>query len=156
MYVKLPAQLQYLAMLVAFTCINNHLKNESLPLIFIMRKWSKIIIYLTQLTTRSMGVVSSWSFGSSEVSLACITSMCSVQRFPGGQSLHLAFGSSFYPHPFPLYSSTEKSGDRCLVPLAWGLMAGGCWFASHGGITLSRGWLCQKLKPPDKLGTHLH
>ena len=37
-YVKLPAQLQYLAMLVAFTCINNHLKNGSLPLIFIMCK----------------------------------------------------------------------------------------------------------------------
>ena len=27
--------------------------------------------------------------------------------------------------------------------LAWGLMAGGRGFASHGGATLSRGWLCQ-------------
>ena len=25
--------------------------------------------------------------------------------------------------------------DRCLVPLAWGLMAGGRGFASHGGCT---------------------
>ena len=74
-----------------------------------MHKWSKIIIYLTQLTTRSTGVVSSWSFGWSAVNLACVTSMCSVQCFPGGHSLHLAFGSYFYPHPFPLYSSTDKS-----------------------------------------------
>ena len=108
-YVNLPAQLQYLAMLVAFTCINNHLKNGSLPLIFITHKWSKIIIYLTQLTTRSTGVVSGRSFGSSVVSLACITSVCSVQRFPGGHSLYLALGSSFYPHPSHLYSSTDKS-----------------------------------------------
>ena len=43
------------------------------------------------------------------VSLACITSMCSVQCFPGGHSLRLAFGSFFYPHPSPLYSSTDKS-----------------------------------------------
>ena len=53
-------------------------------------------IYLTQLTTRSGGVVSGQSFGSSTVSLACITSMCSVQCFPGGHSLRLAFGSFFY------------------------------------------------------------
>ena len=142
-------------MLVAFTCINNHFKkNGSLPLIFIMHKWSKIVIYLTQLATRSTGVVSSWSFGWSPVNLACVTSMCSVQSFPGGHSLHLAFGSSFYPHPFPLYSSTDKSGERCLVPLVWGLMAGGHWFASHWGATLSRSWLCQKWKPLDILGTH--
>ena len=32
--------------------------------------------------------------------------------------------------------------DRCLARLAWGVMAGGCRFASHGGVTLSRGWLC--------------
>ena len=44
----------------------------------------------------SKGLVSSQSFGSSAVSLACITSMCSVQRFPGGHCLHLAFGSFFY------------------------------------------------------------
>ena len=37
--------------------------------------------------------------------------------------------------------------DRCLVPLAWGLMAGGHGFASHGATTLSRGWLCQGGSP---------
>ena len=41
-------------------------------------------------------MVSGQSFGSSTVSLACITSVCSVQRFPGGHSLRLAFGSLFY------------------------------------------------------------
>ena len=35
-------------------------------------------------------------------------------------------------------------------------MAGGRGFASHGGITLSRGWLCQRWKPLDIPGTHLH
>ena len=45
-----------------------------------------------------------------------------------GLSLRLAFGSFFsffYPHPsspfiFPLINQC----DRCLVPLAWGLMVG--------------------------------
>jgi len=37
-------------------------------------------------------VVSGRSFGSSVVSLACITSMCSVQCFRGDHSLRLAFG----------------------------------------------------------------
>ena len=54
-------------------------------------------------------MVSGQSFGSSTVSLACITSLYSVQRFPGGHSLCLAFGSFFYPHPSTLYSSTDKS-----------------------------------------------
>ena len=108
-------------------------------------------LLLTQLTTRSMGVFSGQSFGSSAVGLACITSMCSVQHFPAGHSLCLAFGSFFYPHPSPpLYSSTVNQCDRCLVPLARGH-----GFASHGGITLSRGWLCQRWKPLDILGIHL-
>ena len=46
-------------------------------------------------------MVSGQSFGSSAVSLTCITSMCSVQHFPGGHSLHLAFGLFFYPYPSP-------------------------------------------------------
>ena len=99
-------------------------------------------------------MVSGQSFGSSVVSLACITSTCSVQRFPGGHSLRLAFGSFFYPPPF-IFSLINQC-DRCLVSLPWGLMAGGRGFASHGGVTLSRGWLCQKWKPPDIPGTHLH
>ena len=35
-------------------------------------------------------------------------------------------------------------------------MAGGHGFASHGGITLSKGWLYQRWKPLDISGTHLH
>ena len=46
-----------------------------------------------------------------------------------------------------LNSSTVNQCDGCLVPLAWGLMAGGCGFASHGGVTLSRGWPCQGGSP---------
>ena len=77
--------------------------------------------------------------------------------FSGGHSLHLAFGSFFYPHPSPRFIfKLINQFDRCLVPLAWGLMAGGCRFASYGGVTLSRGWLCQKWKPLDIPGTHLH
>ena len=101
-------------------------------------------------------MVSGRSFGSSAVSLACITSMCSVQCFRGGHSLRLAFGSFFYPIPPPLNSSSVNQCDRYLVPLAWGLMAGGRGFASHGGVTLSRGWPCHRRKPLDIPGTHLH
>ena len=56
------------------------------------------------------------------------------------------------PFIFPLINLF----DRCLVPLAWGLIAGGHGFDSNGGITLSRGWMCQKWKPLDIPGTHLH
>ena len=61
----------------------------------------------------------------------------------------------FSPSPEPVLS---ELGFQLGGPfgLAWGLMAGGRGFASHGGITLSRGWLCQKLKPRDIPGTHLH
>ena len=102
-------------------------------------------------------MASGQSFGSSAVSLACIVSMCSVQCFRGGHSLRLACGSFFYPHPSPhLILPLFNQCDGCLVPLAWGLMAGGRGFASHGGVTLSRGWLCQRWKPLDIPGTHLH
>ena len=87
-----------------------------------------------------------------------VTSMYSVQRFPGSHSLRLAFGSFFCPHPtrFILPLPLINQCDRCQVPLAWGLMAGERGFASHRGVTLSRGWLCQRLKPLDRPGTHLH
>ena len=102
-------------------------------------------------------MVSGESFGSSVVSLACITSLCSVQCFRGGHSLCLAFGSIFYSHPSPpLNFPLLNRCDGCLVPLEWGLKAGGRGFASHGGITLSRGWPCQRWKPLDIPGTHLH
>ena len=115
-------------------------------------------VYLTQLKTRSTGVVSSHWFSSSVVSLACITSVRSIHCFPGGHSLHLAFGSFFYNHPLsrPLYFPLINQYDRCLVPLVRGLMAGGHRFASHRGTALSRGWLCQKGKFLDTPGTHLH
>ena len=100
------------------------------------------IIYLTQLTTRSVGVVS----------LACMAPMCSL---PGGHSLCLAFGSFFYPHSSPFILPLINQCGRWLVPLVWGLMAGVCEFASHGGMTLSRGWLCQRWKPLDIPGTYL-
>ena len=100
-------------------------------------------------------MVSGQWFGSSAVSLACITSMCSVQCFPGGHSLRLALGSFFYPHPPSFILPLINQCDRCLVPLACGLMAGGRGFASHGGVTLSRGWLCQRWKRLDIPGTHL-
>ena len=90
------------------------------------------------------------------VSLACITSMCSVQCFPGGHSFHLSFGSFFHPHPSCFILPLLNQCDWCLVLLAWGLMAGERGFASHGVITLSRGWPCQRWEPLDILGTHLH
>ena len=49
----------------------------------------------------------------------------------------------------PLILPLLNQCDGCLVPLAWGLMAGGRGFASHGGLTLSRGWPCQRWKPLD-------
>ena len=102
-------------------------------------------------------MVSGQSFGSSAVSLACIVSMCSVQCFRGGHSLHLAFRSFFYLHPsHPLILPLLNQCDGCVVLLAWGLMAGGRGFDSHGGVTLSRSWLCQRWKPLDIPGTHLH
>ena len=101
-------------------------------------------------------MVSSQSFGSSLVSLACITSMCSVQRLPGGHSLSLAFGSFFYPHPSPLYSFTDKSVLQVPGSIGMGAYGWRCQFASHGGVTLSRGWLCHRWKPLDIPDTHLH
>ena len=56
----------------------------------------------------------------------------------------------------PLILPLLNQCDGCLVPLAWGLMAGGRGFASHGGVTLSRGWPCHRWKPLDIPGTYLH
>ena len=73
----------------------------------------------------------------------------------------LCAGTAFFWWPFtlippPFIFPLTNQFDRCLVPLVWGLMAGGRGSASHGGVTLSRGWLCQKWKPLDIPGTHLH
>ena len=66
-------------------------------------------------------------------------------------SLCLPLGSLFYPHPSP-----PPPGGQVPGSIGVGVMAGGHGFASHGDITLSGGWLCQKWKPLDILGTHLH
>ena len=67
------------------------------------------------------------------------------------------FRLCFFLHPFPLLFSTYISPcHRRLAPLAWGLMAGGRGFASRGGVTFFRDWLCQKLKPLDIPGTNFH
>ena len=89
--------------------------------------------YLTHLTTRSAGVVSGQSFGSSVVSLPCITSMCSVQCFLPAILFVQPLDHSFTPILPPLFIlPLLNQCDRCLVPLAWRLMAGGRGFASHG------------------------
>ena len=94
-------------------------------------------------------MVSSQSFASSVVCLAYITFICSVQHFPGSHSLHLSFGSFFFPiHP-PFILPLINQCHRCLVPLAWGLMAGRCRFASHRGMTLSSSCVCHRWKPLD-------
>lgn len=60
----------------------------------------------------------------------------------------------FFSHPSLCYQC-----DRCLVPLAWGLMAGRHGFTSHKGITLS---VCLSVFAKsgcpslDISGTHLH
>ena len=72
-------------------------------------------------------MVSGQSFGSSAVSLASITSMCSVQCFRGGHSLRLAFGSFFYPHPFP-------PPPPFILPLL--ISVTGAWFHWRGGSWL--------------------
>ena len=75
-----------------------------------------------------------------------------------GHSLPLAHGMCIYPHspPAPFTNPLINQCYRCLVPLLWGLMAERCGFTSHGGVTLSSGWLCQKRKPLDIPRTHIH
>ena len=55
-------------------------------------------------------------------------------------------GAQASPSHEPLLS---ELGIQLVGPfgLAWGLTAGGRGFASHGGATLSRGWLCQGGSP---------
>ena len=60
------------------------------------------------------------------------------------------------PPPAPFTNPLINQCYRCLVPLLWGLMAERCGFTSHGGVTLSSGWLCQKRKPLDIPRTHIH
>jgi len=62
-------------------------------------------------------------------------------------------GLRLLPAMSPFFVSIQLGGP---FGLAWVLMAGGHGFASHGGVTLSRGWLCCRWKPLDIPGTHLH
>ena len=58
-------------------------------------------------------MVSGQSFGSSVVSLACITSMCSVQCFIGGHSLRSALGSRLEGAGLPAMGAQLCLGAGC-------------------------------------------
>ena len=75
-------------------------------------------------------------------------------ELPGGHSLCLPCGSFIYCHPslfftFPL--TNQESGSIGVAAHGWKVE-----FTRHEGLTLPRGWLCQKWKPLDIPGTHLH
>ena len=77
-------------------------------------------------------MVSSQSFGSSVVSLACITSMCSVQCFPGGHSLRSALGSFFYRLILAIFRCLVKQCSFFVVfGYAW-LLSNRCFFVIWG------------------------
>ena len=79
-----------------------------------------------------MGVVSDQSFGSSVVSHPCITSMCSVQCFPGSHSLRSAFGSFFYRLILAVFCCSVKLCSFFVVfGYAW-LLCNHCFFVIWG------------------------
>ena len=95
------------------------------------RFYNEVKRNLTQLTTRRAvaccrSAVSAWWLKRGQPCLHHLHVLCTA--FPGGLSLHLAFGSfflSFYPHPSPLsFFPLINQCDRCLVSSVWGLMAG--------------------------------
>ena len=86
-------------------------------------------------------MVSGQPFGSSAVSHACITSMCSVQRFPGSHSLRLAFGSFFYRLILAVFCCSVKPFSFFVVfGYAW-LLCNRCFFViwadNIGGVFVS-------------------
>ena len=92
------------------------------------------LLVLMRLTTRSVGVgvVSDQSFGSSVVSHPCITSMCSVQCFPGSHSLRSAFGSFFYRLILAVFCCSVKLCSFFVVfGYAW-LLCNHCFFVIWG------------------------
>ena len=116
-----------------------------------------------QLTTRSTNnprlSVSSQCGGTRAVSLACISSMLMhiILSLCFVYPLDCALLPPPSPPPVPsLYFPLIYLCDRCLVPLAQGIIAARCRFTTHGSITLSRGWLYQNWEPLDILGTHPH
>ena len=81
-------------------------------------------------------LVSGQCSGSRAISLACVISMRLVQHFLAA-------------------APPINQCDRCLVPLACGLVAGRCRFTSHGVVRLGAG--CVKSgNPLDIPDTHLH
>ena len=85
----------------------------------------------------------------------CFAFVCFFMLSIGGCLRVWCIGAQASPSHEPLLS---ELGIQLGGPfgLAWGLMAGGRGFASHGGVTLSRGWPCHRWKPLDFPGTHLH
>ena len=82
-------------------------------------------------------MVSSQSFGSSAVSLACISSMCSVQCFPGGYSLCLAFGSFFYRRFLLFFAVCSNCFSFFIVfGYAW-FFVQSLFFCNLGGMFIS-------------------
>ena len=86
------------------------------------RFYNEVKRNLTQLTTRRAvaccrSAVSAWWLKRGQPCLHHLHVLCTA--FPGGLSLHLAFGSfflSFYPHPSPLsFFPLINQCDRCLV-----------------------------------------
>ena len=97
-----------------------------------------------------------WGVGVVRLGLrSCLAFVCFFMLSLGGCLRVWRIGAQASPSHEPLLS---ELGIQLGGPfsLAWGLMAGGRGFASHGGVTLSRGWLCHRWKPLDIPGTHLH
>ena len=97
-----------------------------------------------------------WGVGVVRLALEfCLAFVCFFMLSIGGCLRVWCIGAQASPSHEPLLS---ELGIQLGGPfgLAWGLMAGGRGFASHGGVTLSRGWPCQRWKPLDIPSTHLH
>ena len=92
-----------------------------------------------------------WGFGAVCLALgSCLAFACFYMLSVGGCLQAWCIGAQASPSYEPLLSELgiQLGGPFALV---WGLMAGGHWFASHGCVTLSRAWLCQKWKPLELL-----
>lgn len=59
--------------------------------------------------------------------------------------------SNYFPLIYPLIYQYDRAWFHWCGAHSWK-----AWFTSHGGVTQSKGWLCQKWKLSDILGTHLH
>ena len=88
-----------------------------------------------------------WGVGVVRLALgSCLAFVCFFILSIGGCPRVWCIGAQASPSHEPLLS---ELGIQLGGPfgLAWGLMAGGRWFANHGGVTLSRGWPCQGGSP---------